>query len=133
MFSNLKTLLLREWCVVPDFSGLLYFLQYSPILEKLTLQLYSNMVWIPTYDGSCLAGVTMSFCKIFCLLQVEDVEIDESYSPAKQFMASKHLKVVEIKCLKEYKIIHHILKILCTHGVPREKIYIQANRSFACK
>jgi hypothetical protein len=61
MFSNLKTLLLREWCVVPDFSGLLYFLQYSPILEELTLQLYSNMVWIPTYDSFCLAGLTMSF------------------------------------------------------------------------
>ncbi|CAM0883627.1 unnamed protein product [Alopecurus aequalis] len=107
MFSNLKTLLLREWCVVPDSSGLVYFLQHSPILEKLTLQfaLYSNML--------------------------EDAEIDESYSPMKQFMASKHLKVVKIKCLKEDERVHHILKILCTHGVPREKIDIQVNWSFA--
>uniref|UniRef100_A0ACD5WK73 Uncharacterized protein n=1 Tax=Avena sativa TaxID=4498 RepID=A0ACD5WK73_AVESA len=106
MFNNLKTLLLCEWFMVPDFGGLVYFLQHSPILEKLTLQLYSYMV--------------------------EDVEIDESYNPTKQFMASKHLKVVKIKCIKEDNKVHHILKILCTHGVPREKIDIQVNRSFAC-
>jgi hypothetical protein len=61
MFSNLKTLLLSEWCVVPDFSGLIYFLQHSPIMEKLTLEiLYSIMVWISSYDCFCLVGVTMS-------------------------------------------------------------------------
>ncbi|KQJ97934.1 hypothetical protein BRADI_3g34191v3 [Brachypodium distachyon] len=34
-FSKLKTLLLNEWCLVADFSGLVYFLRYSPILERL--------------------------------------------------------------------------------------------------
>nr|XP_051226621.1 uncharacterized protein LOC127344397 [Lolium perenne] len=105
MFSNLKTLLLSEWCVVPDFSGLIYFLQHSPIMEKLTLEiLYSIM---------------------------GDVEIDESYRPAKHFMASKHLKVVKIRYIKEDELIRHILKILCTHGVPREKIDIEVNQHFA--
>lgn len=103
MFSNLKTLLLSEWCVVPDFSGLIYFLQHSPIMENLEI-LYSIM---------------------------GDVEIDESYRPAKHFMASKHFKVVKIRCIKEDELIHHILKILCTHGVPREKIDIEVNQYFA--
>ncbi|KAL6658185.1 hypothetical protein ACP70R_003771 [Stipagrostis hirtigluma subsp. patula] len=39
-FSKLKTLLLNEWCVDAGFSALIYFLQRSPILEKLTLQLH---------------------------------------------------------------------------------------------
>jgi hypothetical protein len=44
MFSQLKTLLLSDWCVVADFSGLIYFIQHSPILERLTLQLESYEV-----------------------------------------------------------------------------------------
>lgn len=38
-FANLKELVLNEWCMVPNFAALDYFLRYSPILEKLTLQL----------------------------------------------------------------------------------------------
>ncbi|TVU26084.1 hypothetical protein EJB05_28613 [Eragrostis curvula] len=38
-FSNLKTLLLIEWCMTSDFAALISFLRYTPILEKLTLQL----------------------------------------------------------------------------------------------
>uniref|UniRef100_N1QVX1 Uncharacterized protein n=1 Tax=Aegilops tauschii TaxID=37682 RepID=N1QVX1_AEGTA len=38
MFSKLKTVLLNEWCLTANFTGLLHFLQHSPILEKLTLQ-----------------------------------------------------------------------------------------------
>ncbi|XBJ09615.1 hypothetical protein VPH35_014658 [Triticum aestivum] len=38
-FSKLKTLFLNEWCLAADFGGLVYFLQHSPILERLTLQL----------------------------------------------------------------------------------------------
>jgi hypothetical protein len=48
-------------------------------------------------------------------------------------MASKHLKVVKIRYIKEDELIRHILKILCTHGVPREKIDIEVNQHFACK
>ncbi|GJN06688.1 hypothetical protein PR202_ga24444 [Eleusine coracana subsp. coracana] len=39
MFINLKTLLLNEWCVTPDLGALVYFLRYTPVLEKLTLGL----------------------------------------------------------------------------------------------
>jgi hypothetical protein len=40
-FSKLKTLLLSEWCpgIASDLNVLSCFLQHSPILEKLTLQL----------------------------------------------------------------------------------------------
>lgn len=38
-FSKLKTLFLNEWCLAADFGELVYFLQHSPILERLTLQL----------------------------------------------------------------------------------------------
>lgn len=40
-FSKLKTLLLNEQlCVAPDFSALTCILKHSPVLEKLTLQLF---------------------------------------------------------------------------------------------
>jgi hypothetical protein len=35
----LKTLLLNEWCAAADFGALVYFLQSTPILGKLILQL----------------------------------------------------------------------------------------------
>jgi hypothetical protein len=38
-FTKLKTLLLNEWCVAANFAALVYFLQHSPILEKLTIEL----------------------------------------------------------------------------------------------
>jgi hypothetical protein len=47
-FSNLKELLLNEWCVEPEFHGLVYFLRCSPVMEKLTVQLQ---------DQDCLVQV----------------------------------------------------------------------------
>ncbi|GJN24880.1 hypothetical protein PR202_gb12651 [Eleusine coracana subsp. coracana] len=44
-FSNLKTLLLNEyWCVPDHFCSLACILQHSPVLKKLTLQLFSKML-----------------------------------------------------------------------------------------
>jgi hypothetical protein len=42
-FSNLKTLSLGEWCVGADFNALVSFLQHSPNLETLFLEL--KLVW----------------------------------------------------------------------------------------
>jgi hypothetical protein len=39
LFDKLKTLLLNEWCMVKNFTALVYFLHHSPILETLTRQL----------------------------------------------------------------------------------------------
>ena len=43
-FSKLKTLLLDDrWCVAPDFPALSCILKHSPVLEKLTLHLFSKV------------------------------------------------------------------------------------------
>jgi hypothetical protein len=64
--------------------------------------------------------------KISCLLQKKDViEKEESYNPRSRFLVSKHLKLVEINCRKDDDTIHHIVKILGTHGVPHERINIK--------
>ncbi|KAM0882317.1 hypothetical protein ACQ4PT_032377 [Festuca glaucescens] len=46
-FSMLRTLLLNEWCVAADFGALVYFLQHTPVLEKLILQLRLDEVCYP--------------------------------------------------------------------------------------
>ncbi|KAM0900096.1 hypothetical protein ACQ4PT_020820 [Festuca glaucescens] len=102
MFSQLKTLLLSEWCMAADFSGLIYFVQHSPVLERLTLHL-------KYYE------------------EESAIETEESYNPRSRFLVSKHLKLVEIKCRKEDETIHQIVKILGTHGVPPERINIKPN------
>ena len=44
MFSNLKTLSLNEyWCMPGEFSSLTCILEHSPVLEKLTLQLFCKV------------------------------------------------------------------------------------------
>nr|XP_051179850.1 F-box/LRR-repeat protein At3g26922-like isoform X4 [Lolium perenne] len=91
----------KDDCVLlKDFSGLIYFIQHSPILERLTLQLES-------YEKK------------------DVIEKEESYNPRSRFLVSKHLKLVEINCRKDDDTIHHIVKILGTHGVPHERINIK--------
>jgi hypothetical protein len=38
-FSNLKTLSLGEWCIDAEFNALTFFLQHSPGLERIFLEL----------------------------------------------------------------------------------------------
>uniref|UniRef100_A0ACD5Z4Y1 Uncharacterized protein n=1 Tax=Avena sativa TaxID=4498 RepID=A0ACD5Z4Y1_AVESA len=110
MFSKLKTLLLNEWCMASNFTGLVYFLQHSPILEMLTLQLD-----IPKYEEYHLIKIIES-CN----------SREQGYNSRDQSLLSNHLKVVKIICGKKEDVkVQHILKILCTHGVPSEQIDIQ--------
>ncbi|KAF7091832.1 hypothetical protein CFC21_094380 [Triticum aestivum] len=104
VFSKLKTLLLNEWCVADDFTGLVYFLQHSPILETLMLQLDT-----PKYKR----------------LHVD--ETDERYTRKEQSLLSKHLKIVKIirGTMKQDTRVYRALKMLCAHEVPLEKIDIQ--------
>ncbi|CAO2143765.1 unnamed protein product [Urochloa humidicola] len=99
-FSKLKILLLNEWCVAAHFDALIFFLQNSPVLEKLTLQLehYETKQHV--------------------------VETGDSYNPTEHSLVSKQLKVVEIKCSKENELIEQISNILRIHGVPPEQIEI---------
>ncbi|KAF8695071.1 hypothetical protein HU200_037679 [Digitaria exilis] len=102
-FGNLKTLLLNEWCMTPDFSTLVYFLRYTPVLEKLTLQL-------EYCDGRSGLAVDVT---------------DEEYSPQEDFFVSKQLNVVEIKCQKKNELVGKLLIILQTHGVRHQHINIE--------
>uniref|UniRef100_J3N7C1 F-box domain-containing protein n=1 Tax=Oryza brachyantha TaxID=4533 RepID=J3N7C1_ORYBR len=94
-FSKLKTLLLNVWDADANLGPLVYILRHSPVLEKLTLHLHEE--------------------------PKAKVEMDESNSPDDELMASKHLKVVEVRYSKR-SVLRRVLRILNTYGVPPEKI-----------
>ncbi|CAM0870857.1 unnamed protein product [Alopecurus aequalis] len=98
-FTKLKTLLLNDWCLAADHNALICFLQHSPILEKLTLQLSKE--------------------------PPDVIETEGIYKPVGQSVASDCLKMVEIRCENVDKRVHKILNILITHGIRREQINIQ--------
>ncbi|CAM0870849.1 unnamed protein product [Alopecurus aequalis] len=98
-FTKLKTLLLNDWCLAADHNALICFLQHSPILEKLTLQLSK----VPPH-------VT---------------EAEGIYKPLGQLVASDCLKTVEIKCANVDMRVHKILNILTAYGIRLEQINIQ--------
>ncbi|KAG0529714.1 hypothetical protein BDA96_05G121500 [Sorghum bicolor] len=110
IFRNLKTLLLNEWpfrrtlCVADDFRLLIYFLQHSPILEKLTLQL--SKVPQPVVKA------------IGC------------HSPREGSMVSKCLKAIEVK-YQEDGVLDKLLMILNTYGVSSEVVTIQKKDSLS--
>uniref|UniRef100_R7W7Q1 F-box domain-containing protein n=1 Tax=Aegilops tauschii TaxID=37682 RepID=R7W7Q1_AEGTA len=83
-FSNLKTLLLNEWCVATDFRALLCILEHSPVLEKLILRLSKRREFITVL----------------------------SYPLEKLPAISKHLNIVEIRCGDVDGRVCRILKLL---------------------
>ncbi|KAL6658247.1 hypothetical protein ACP70R_003833 [Stipagrostis hirtigluma subsp. patula] len=100
-FRKLKTLSLGEWCpdVVADLNILTYFLQHAPILERITLQLSEAP---------------------------EDlVKTERNYEPSEKQFACSLLNMVAIKC--EDARVDKVLDILCTHGIPLDKITVQQN------
>uniref|UniRef100_A0ACD5ZBT4 Uncharacterized protein n=1 Tax=Avena sativa TaxID=4498 RepID=A0ACD5ZBT4_AVESA len=94
IFSNVKTLLLNEYCcVAPGCDRLAYVLKNSPILEKLTLQLFSKG---PNHK----------------------VEMKGSYTTMEGLSAiSEHLKIVEVKCNAVDERILEILKFLSAFNI----------------
>ncbi|CAO2148226.1 unnamed protein product [Urochloa humidicola] len=98
VFSKLKTLLLNDWCITANLRPLISFLQHSPILEKLTLQLSE----IP-----------------------EDLkDTGGSYDFSKQPFVSKHLTTVEVKCYSPDERVRKISEVLGSCGIPPEQIKI---------
>uniref|UniRef100_A0A0D9XQ89 F-box domain-containing protein n=1 Tax=Leersia perrieri TaxID=77586 RepID=A0A0D9XQ89_9ORYZ len=97
-FYNLKTLLLNECCLVGDLSVLICFLQHSPLLEKLTIQLEKA----PT-----------------CLMDLEGL-----YNTEQPF-TSDHLKFVPIECKEVNLCVWKILKTLSTFGIPLKQINVK--------
>ncbi|CAM0870853.1 unnamed protein product [Alopecurus aequalis] len=98
-FTKLKTLLLNDWCLAADHNALICFLQHSPILEKLTLQLSKAPLHVTQTEGI--------------------------YKPLEQSIASDCLKTVEIKCENVDRRVHMILNILTSYGIRLEQINIQ--------
>ncbi|GJN06860.1 hypothetical protein PR202_ga24629 [Eleusine coracana subsp. coracana] len=90
IFSNLKTLLLNEhWCVPDDFDELACILEHSPVLEKLTLQLFSEG---PKHNVEMKGG--------FSLMGPSTIIISE------------HLDIVEIKC----GVVDERVSVSARHG-----------------
>nr|XP_051197361.1 putative F-box/LRR-repeat protein At3g28410 [Lolium perenne] len=96
IFSNVKTLLLNEyWCEAPGCGRLARVLKNSPVLEKLTLELFSEG---PDHK----------------------IEMKGSYRTMEGPPAiSEHLKIVEVKCNAVDERILEVLKFLHgRHGRP---------------
>ncbi|KAK1614261.1 hypothetical protein QYE76_019778 [Lolium multiflorum] len=93
-FTKLKTLLLNEyWCEGPDLDPLACILKNSPVLEKLTLQLFSKG-------------------------QTHKVEMKGSYSSVEGPAAiSEHLNMVEVKCNAVDEKVLKVLKFLTAFNI----------------
>uniref|UniRef100_A0ACD6A4F7 Uncharacterized protein n=1 Tax=Avena sativa TaxID=4498 RepID=A0ACD6A4F7_AVESA len=107
-FSNLKTLLLNEWFLVANINCLICFLKHSPILEKLTLQLRTNAKHIMNADGEGYSSPSM--LREYC-------------------SASKHLKIVEVKCNEIDEVVHEVVKVLSSCGVCLDRINVKQWKS----
>ncbi|WVZ53637.1 hypothetical protein U9M48_004549, partial [Paspalum notatum var. saurae] len=93
-FSNLKTLLLNDyWCVAPDFHELNCILKHSPVLERLTVHLFSTG-------------------------RKHKLRIRGSWNPAEISAAiSDHLKIVEVKCEVIDNGVVKLLKFISTFNI----------------
>ncbi|TVU03878.1 hypothetical protein EJB05_50570, partial [Eragrostis curvula] len=87
-FRNLKKLLLNEHWSVPDLSALSCILEHSPVLEKLTLQLFSKG---PKHNVHIKGSP------------------DPKETPAARL---QHLKIVEVKCKLVDENVLNVLKFL---------------------
>uniref|UniRef100_A0A0D3GX85 F-box domain-containing protein n=1 Tax=Oryza barthii TaxID=65489 RepID=A0A0D3GX85_9ORYZ len=105
-FSNLKTLSLGEWCIsmVADFDILILFLQNSPNLEKLFLQL------------------EMSY-------NIQK-ELEKGIKPKGGSFACKRLSMVKIRCTKDDLRVHMLAQLFNSNGLSLEKIFVRRSGSF---
>ncbi|KAL6658189.1 hypothetical protein ACP70R_003775 [Stipagrostis hirtigluma subsp. patula] len=94
IFSKLKTLFLSDyWCAAHNLDALTCILKHSPLLEMLTLELFSKG---PDHK----------------------VEIKGSYNTMQRSAAiSEHLKIVKVKCEVVDERVLKILKLLCTFNI----------------
>ncbi|KAJ1275015.1 hypothetical protein BS78_05G104600 [Paspalum vaginatum] len=93
-FTKLKTLLLNEhWCVAPYFTALAYIFQHAPVLEKLTLELFTKG-------------------------HKHELEMKGRYFAMEKSAAiSKHFKIVEVRCNMVDGDVLKVLKFLCTFNI----------------
>ncbi|PUZ44771.1 hypothetical protein GQ55_8G147300 [Panicum hallii var. hallii] len=117
-FINLKTLLLNDWCLVADIHALLCFLQHTPILEKLILQL-CKVHMSSKYDWCCLFRTRTqdSSFKVLYFLQKPKAAVETEGSNLMEYsLTLRQLKIVEVKCPTIVERVQNVLKILraCT-------------------
>ncbi|RLN30565.1 hypothetical protein C2845_PM05G25740 [Panicum miliaceum] len=103
VFSNLKTLSLGEWCMTAHFDSLVSFLQHSPNLERLFLEL---KMYDDPYE-----------------------EIEDNWLVGRSF-ACTHLKMVKIKCSEYETRVHLLAELFRANGVPSEKIYVRQQSTY---
>uniref|UniRef100_A0A0E0R5E7 F-box domain-containing protein n=1 Tax=Oryza rufipogon TaxID=4529 RepID=A0A0E0R5E7_ORYRU len=104
-FSKLKTLLLNDhWCVAPDFHALSCILKHSPVLEKLTLHLFSKG---PEHK----------------------VELNGSFGLMDRPTGiSERLNIVEVKCKVVDENVSKVLKFLCACNIPEPYLSCASER-----
>ncbi|WVZ94590.1 hypothetical protein U9M48_040465 [Paspalum notatum var. saurae] len=98
-FSNLKTLSLGEWCMAADFDALVFFLQHSPNLERLFLELKVN--------------------------SNTRKPLNIGVKPNGRSFACKHLQMVKIKCSKDDLRVHKLTRLFKANGIPVQKIFVR--------
>ncbi|KAF2909961.1 hypothetical protein DAI22_11g065500 [Oryza sativa Japonica Group] len=94
IFRNLKTLLLNEcWCVLSDLSALACILQHSPVLEKLTLQLFSMgpKHKVEMKGSRHPSGVSAAMLKYLEIVEVKCEVVDESVLDVLKFLSSLNI------------------------------------------
>ncbi|KAL6641561.1 hypothetical protein ACP70R_019742 [Stipagrostis hirtigluma subsp. patula] len=98
-FNNLTILTLGEWCVYADFYGLTVFLQNSPNLVKLSLELEQGRISDHTSPG--FTG-----------------ELEE------RSFTCEHLRIVEIACSKGDPVRSSLEKFLHENGISSDRVNI---------
>lgn len=128
-FCKLKTLLLNEWCVAIDLQAIVCFLQHTPVLEKLILQLRKVLFSQKEFFLGQHAG-SSDFTLLLCSIQAPKgwEEMKGNCSPSKRQFATKNLKLMKIKCGKFDKRVQNIFSILITYGLCIEEINVQRTR-----
>ncbi|KAL6905431.1 hypothetical protein ACP4OV_003032 [Aristida adscensionis] len=98
-FNNLTVLTLGEWCVHADFYGLIVFLQNSPNLVKLTLELDQDRRSYHTVDT--FTGVLK----------------ERSFT-------CEHLRTVEITCSEADPMCRRVEKFFHENGITSDLVKI---------
>jgi hypothetical protein len=102
--------------VGPDFSALTCILKHSPVLEKLTLQLVSEVYLLQTdIDGLVSLFILVNFFLLLSQGLRTNVEMKGSYSSTERStVIPQHLKIVHVKCYVVDEKVAKVLKFLCT-------------------
>ncbi|TVU26425.1 hypothetical protein EJB05_28972 [Eragrostis curvula] len=94
-FRKLKTLLLNEqWCVPPDFHALTCILKHSPVLEKLTLQLFckghKHKFGMKGVRNSM--DISAAISEHLMIVEVKSAVIDESILKVLKFLSTLNFR-----------------------------------------